>query len=210
MSHIKAVIFDCDGVLFESQGANLAFYNRMFKHFGYEEVTSADSEKAHFCHIATSSVVVQTLMREEHHEAAMTFLDQLDFCEFIPYMVPEPHLYEVLEQLQNEFVLGVATNRGRSIVPVLEQFKLREYFSVVVNSHDVENPKPAPDMLLLAVERLGADCSEAVFIGDSVYDRRAAEGAKTAFIGYGPLSEGEVAVSSHLALRECITRLSTQ
>ncbi len=91
-------------------------------------------------------------MREGDVGPALDYASQLDYREFIPYMIPEPHLDDVLSQLVGLYPLAVATNRGKSIEPVLEHFNLRQFFSVVVTSHDVVRPKPAPDMLLLASE----------------------------------------------------------
>ncbi|NIQ97111.1 MAG: HAD family hydrolase, partial [Desulfuromonadales bacterium] len=46
MAPIKGVIFDCDGVLFESRQANLAYYNDILAFFGEEPISEADRERA--------------------------------------------------------------------------------------------------------------------------------------------------------------------
>ena len=53
----------------------------------------------------------------------------------------------------------------------------------LVGGTDVPHPKPAPDMVLRACELVGAQPSQAVVVGDSDYDRRAAAAAATRFIG---------------------------
>lgn len=200
MSRIEAVIFDCDGVIFDSHNANLAYYNKIFSKFSYPLVRADEKEKAHLCHTATSSVVLQELMCDKDVEPALTYASILDYREFIPHMIPEPHLEEMLSELAGHYPLAIATNRGRSIEPVLDHFNLRNYFSTVVTSHDVKQPKPAPDMLLLAATILKVKAENCLFVGDSDLDMRAADGASVPFVGYGGNVDADVCLNSHAEL----------
>ena len=200
MSKIEAVIFDCDGVMFESRGANLAFYNRILEKFAYPLVSAEQTELAHLCHTASSSDVLAGLLREEDLATALKFSASIDYREFIPQMEPEPNLTDLLEQLTKQYPLAIATNRGKSILPILDHFNLHDFFSTVVTSHDVERPKPAPDMLLLAAEKLGTTPDHCLFIGDSELDKMAANAANMRFAGYGGEVSGEVSLSNHLDL----------
>ena len=62
------------------------------------------------------------------------------------------------------------------------------------DSGDVERTKPEPDLVLAALEKAGAEPDDAVMIGDSVWDCRAAENAGTRSIGVltGGFSEQEL------------------
>jgi HAD superfamily hydrolase (TIGR01509 family) len=62
------------------------------------------------------------------------------------------------------------------------------------DSSDVEQTKPEPDLLLAALEKVGADAKDAVMIGDSVWDCRAAERAGVRSVGVltGGFSEQEL------------------
>ncbi|WP_321372116.1 HAD family hydrolase [uncultured Desulfuromusa sp.] len=196
MSRIEAVIFDCDGVMFESRQANLAYYNRILGEFSYSPVANDQPERALLCHTASSSDVLLELMREEDLLPALRFAETLDYREFIPQMEPEPNLTELLEQLSQQYPLAIATNRGKSILPILNYFNLDGFFSSVVTSHDVQRPKPAPDMLLLAARNLKIVPENCLFIGDSVLDKAAAADANMPFAGYGGVS-GMLTLSNH-------------
>lgn len=202
MTRTEALIFDCDGVMFESRQANLAYYNRIMDEFSYPHVSTDDQEQAHLCHTASSPDVLRGLLRPEDVKPALDFAAELDYREFIPHMIPEQHLEEVLSQLSKTYPLAVATNRGRSIIPILDHFNLKDYFSVVVTSHDVKHPKPAPDMLLLAAEQLEVHPNYCLFIGDSELDRCAAAEASVQFVGYGEAVLSERSLASHLDLLE--------
>ena len=200
MSRIEAVIFDCDGVMFESRQANLTYYNRILAEFAYPLVSAGQKDLAHLCHTASSPVVLANLLREGDLQPALDFAATLDYREFIPHMEPELNLIELLEQLSGQYPLAIATNRGKSILSILDHFSLQEFFSVVVTSHDVERPKPAPDMLFLAAEKLDIKPEYCLFIGDSELDKAAAAEANVQFVGYGGEVSGEISVSNHLEL----------
>ncbi len=200
MSRIDGIIFDCDGVLFESRAANLAYYNRILENFSYPLVTQEQQQRAHLCHTASSPVVLAELMDKDTLELALGYAATLDFREFIPFMQPEPYLREMLAKLLPCLPLAIATNRGGSLLPILAHFKLEDYFQTVVTSRDVVRPKPAPDMLLLAVERLGLTADRCLFIGDSELDQQAAREAGVRFLGYGCQLTGERILSNHLQL----------
>ena len=200
MSRIEAVIFDCDGVMFESRQANLAYYNCILAEFGYPLVAAEQKDRALLCHTASSPEVLTNLLRESDLLSALNFAATLDYRQFIPQMEPESNLTELLEQLIGQYPLAIATNRGKSILSILDHFNLQEFFSVVVTSHDVERPKPAPDMLFLAAEKLETEPEFCLFIGDSELDKSAAAEAKVQFAGYGGGVSGKFSLSNHLDL----------
>lgn len=73
---------------------------------------------------------------------------------------------------------GVVSSNSREVVrAVLERQGVAEHFAVIVGREDVRLPKPAPEGLLLACERLGVAPGEAVYAGDNVADIEAARDA---------------------------------
>jgi HAD superfamily hydrolase (TIGR01509 family) len=200
MTRISGVIFDCDGVLFESRAANLAYYNVVLKHFGEPPVSAADRATAHLCHTAASPEVFVALLGPQRAAAALDYAATLDYRDFIPFMQPEPELTEVLTILAEKVPLAVATNRGASISGILAHFGLAHLFRTVVTSRDVERPKPYPDMLQLAARRLRLKEEELLFVGDSELDREAARQAGVRFAAYKGGVEAELTVYSHREL----------
>jgi len=181
---LEAIVFDCDGVLFESISANLAFYNSVLRRFGADEVCRDDAEQVRLCHTANSAVVFSTLLGPQRGAEALAYALNLGYEQFIPHMQPEPGVEEALATLASQLPLGVATNRGGSIHPILEHFSLTRHFRAVISVLDVERPKPWPDMLWLAAERLGVAVERILFVGDSELDRQAAQAAGAQFIAY--------------------------
>lgn len=197
MNMVQGIIYDCDGVLFESREANLAYYNAVLQTLGAPPVNGADTAKVHICHTAASPEVFAALLGESRVAAAMEVANSLDYRHFIPAMIPEPELVATLATLSRVLPLAVATNRGRSIVDILDHFSLGGYFRAVVTSRDVARPKPAPDMLLLAAEQLQLAPRDLVFVGDSELDRLAAKAAGIRFVGYRSEGKGEKVQGHH-------------
>jgi HAD superfamily hydrolase (TIGR01509 family) len=184
MNEIQGIIFDCDGVLFESKKANLAYYNKILESFNEPLVRDSDHEKAHLCHTAASPHVLTTLLGRERAGEALELAASLDYRQFIPFMEPEPGMLSALQSLSQHYPLAVATNRGYSMPSILEHFELSEYFRTVVTCRDVEHPKPAPDMLFEAARRLQLSPRQLLFVGDSELDQSAAQSAGMLFANY--------------------------
>lgn len=77
----------------------------------------------------------------------------------------------------------------------LVRASLEDAFDVVVGADDVTHPKPHPEPVQVALERLGASASDAVFVGDSRHDLVSgrAAGVKTAAALWGPFDRSHLA-----------------
>jgi pyrophosphatase PpaX len=72
--------------------------------------------------------------------------------------------------------LGLVSAKRRSTVELaFAATAIGHLFDVVVGGDEAERQKPAPDTLLLALERLGASPADAVYVGDSPFDMAAAK-----------------------------------
>jgi HAD superfamily hydrolase (TIGR01549 family) len=181
----KGVVFDCDGVLFDSHPANLAYYNSVLSELGEALITPADTQHAQLCHTACSRDVFKVLLGDERVPEALEMAAARDYRDFLPYLEPYGDMLEVLPKLAEHYPLGLATNRTNSVYVLLEHFGVRDCFHTVVTSSDVENPKPSPDMLHLAADQMGIHEGDMVFVGDAVSDHIAAQKAGLDFIAFG-------------------------
>ena len=91
--------------------------------------------------------------------------------------------------------LGIVTaKRHRTVNLALDRFPaLADAFDVVIAHEDTERHKPDPDPVLLAVERLGGQPEEAVYVGDSPFDIGAAKaaGVFAVAVGWGGIHTAE-------------------
>jgi pyrophosphatase PpaX len=86
---------------------------------------------------------------------------------------------DVLTRLKGDGrTLGIVTAKSRSAVALaFERLPIEQFFDVVVTGDDTDRHKPDPDPILLALERLDAQGRDAVYVGDSPFDVRAAKAA---------------------------------
>jgi hypothetical protein len=108
MLNPKGIVFDCDGVLFESKSANLAYYNEVLGAFDVAPVTIEQHERAHICHTAATPQVFAALLGPERAALALAMVAKLDYKKFIPFMTPEPQMQEVIATLAARYPLAVA------------------------------------------------------------------------------------------------------
>ena len=93
------------------------------------------------------------------------------FCsEFKRYVRMDPQAICVLESLSANYKTGLISNLTFSecAKELLEESKLADFFDTIVISGDVNMRKPHPDIFNLALNDLGVDPSEAVFVGDNL------------------------------------------
>lgn len=96
---------------------------------------------------------------------------------------PIPGSVETLRRLHaSGRVLGIATSSGRD-VPFLQRWGVRELFSAIVGREDVEQRKPAPEVVLRCLERLEVQSEQAIYVGDSPIDIQAGRAAGVATVG---------------------------
>jgi len=179
---ISAVIFDCDGVMFDSRQANINYYNHILAHFGLPPMTTEDIE---FVHMNTAMESLNHIFRDSPYVArAQEYRLNLDYIPFIKDMVMEPGLKEVLDFLKPDFGLAVATNRSNTIGKVLELNGLSQYFDIVVSSLDVKNPKPHPESIFKILDFFGIEPQECFYVGDSEVDFQVCRAAGVPLIAY--------------------------
>ena len=92
--------------------------------------------------------------------------------------------------------LAIATSRsGASLEMLLRVLGIGEHFCELVATEAVEHPKPAPDLTLLLMERLGARPEETIVIGDTIFDLQMgqAAGCRVCGVTFGNQTRAELA-----------------
>ena len=182
MDHIKVVAFDCDGVMFDTTEANMAYYNEILQHFGRPTLTP---DQFAYCHSHTADQSISYLFNDEKSfREAQQYRKSMSYIPFLKYMVVEPHLKLLLEKLRPKYKTAIATNRSNTMDRVLSEHGLEGYFDLVVSSSDVNRPKPYPDPLIKILEFFEIEASNALYVGDSELDEIAAKAAGVPFVAY--------------------------
>jgi phosphoglycolate phosphatase len=179
----RAVLFDLDGTLIDSAPDIAAAVNELLALSGRRPLTVA----------AVTSMIgngVEKLVERalnatgdplsaealEREQAVMLDIYARHLTGLTTLL---PGVRETLDTLrQNGIRLGLATNKQqRFIETVFDHFSLSSLFDVVIGGGPGIVKKPAPDMLIMAMQQLRATRSDTVMVGDSTSDVQAAKAA---------------------------------
>jgi beta-phosphoglucomutase family hydrolase len=166
---IKAIIFDMDGVIVDSEPRHAQAFLDVFREMGY-----ADRHGVHFPdYYGRSDLTLWVDFIAKHRPPQpleeLAARKQVRFLELI--RAEEPlfdGLPELVEKLAARYPLAVASGSQHPVIDaVLAMRQLRRFFAAVVSSTDVKHGKPAPDIFLHAAELLGVPPAECCVVEDS-------------------------------------------
>lgn len=171
----QAVIFDVDGTLLDTERIYMEGWRQGGALMGYP-VPDAALVRTRAVSKEVAIPIYQAYCGAdfpyEEIRAHRTRIAEEIIAASTPEQLWMPGVRETLEALrQKGYRMAVATSTKLEFTLAhLKQAGLLEYFQAVVTGEMVENGKPAPDIFLLAAERLGCDPKECVAVGDTPAD----------------------------------------
>jgi len=196
----RAVIFDMDGLLLDTEtlwhGAEVELFRRHGGDFTWDDKmavmgTSFDQTAHYFSERLGASPAEGRALVAEMVEIMREILTR--------QVEGRPGAIELVERLRGRIPLALASNSGRLLVDTaLATAKLTDVFDAVISSDDVAHGKPAPDIYLLACERLGVSPAEALALEDSPTGIAAAKAAGLACIGVPQFAETDVSAADRV------------
>lgn len=181
---LKLIVFDCDGVMFDSKQANIAFYNHLLDHFAQPLMDAAAEEYVHMSSVSSS---IDHIFKKAQHisrEQILQYHSEVGYDPFLQFMKMESDLVSFLEKTQTSYKLAISTNRSNTMIPLLQEYNLEKYFEKVVTALTATRPKPAPDGLLEILDHFNCPPTEAIFIGDSIFDLQQASACGVDLIAF--------------------------
>ncbi|SIN74316.1 HAD family hydrolase [Halodesulfovibrio marinisediminis] len=179
---LGGLIFDCDGVMFDTRACNIGYYNQVLDVLGMPPLTEEQEEVAHY-----SSVMgfYEAIVPKEKHHLIPEAQKKVNYVKTVlPLMIPESGLYGLLETaVELGLKLAVFTNRSNTMEMVLEQHDMDGFFHPVMTAAKVEC-KPHPEGALEIMKEWNESADRVVFIGDSIVDEEAAKRAGISFWAY--------------------------
>jgi len=194
-----AVVFDCDGLLLDTESAWTRAELVLYERHGHELTLEHKRELLGTSGPAAQKTIERHLELPGQGRALLDELGELIYVEIGRSAPPQPGAVELLGALRAEGVpVGVASNsEGALVALALRVAGLDGAFDAVVTADRVAHPKPAPDVYLAACEALGADPAGSVALEDSPTGVAAARAAGTYVIGV-PSLEGMTLPEAHL------------
>lgn len=176
--NIKAAVFDLDCTLVDSTESIWRNADAVMRANGFRGISKEDVERRMGLTIFDLFLDAEPGLNEE--QKRKLFADYRDGYErFMSYTRVLPHAREALEFMKSRGAkLALVTTKSRvNASKVLRQFSMMEFFDVVCGFEDSAEHKPAAEPISNALCRLGVEPREALVIGDSDVDVKAAKGA---------------------------------
>lgn len=186
MRDFKAVIFDMDGVISDTQNMHAAVEEKMLNERGIN--ISADEITKRFAGVSGKemfSAIFSKYGKEADIDELVQEKRERVFEAAKGNIKEIPGTREFIEFLfKRNIPLAVASaSRHKFIDLVLSELGLKDRFKTVVSSEDVKKGKPAPDIFLLAAEKMGVDPKKCIVVEDGVSGMIAARSAGMKCIG---------------------------
>jgi len=177
---LKAIIFDFDGVIIDTESTRYNSWREAFSWYGLKLKKEEWLQYLGFPgavfdpHAILEKKSSQKISRNElDSKRKPIFWEQNDKLKIRPGI-----LNFLKDAKKQDIKLAIASSSRREWVDNhLKRLKIRDYFSILKNSDDVERIKPYPDIYLEALKALGVEKSEAVAIEDSFTGVDAAKNA---------------------------------
>lgn len=168
---MRAVIFDLDGVIVDSENFNFCLIRDILLAQGYE--LSPERYRQEFLGHRIKMALREFLGKEHHkaHKIALEFIEKkretlrTSARENFPL---REGIMECMKSLYKDFPLGLNTSTIKEFaLRILREHNLSFYFSDITTGDEVRNPKPEPEGYLLTAQKLRMSPFNCVVIEDS-------------------------------------------
>ncbi len=181
MKKFDAVVFDMDGIIFDSERATMECWLELADKYGIEGM-----EEPYLACTGTTAQRTKEIMLEAYgedfpydkyaKEASKMYHDKYDGGR-LP-MKPGVHAILDFLQYQGKKIALASSTRRQTVVNQLRDAGILDYFDEIITGDMVEHSKPDPEIFLLACEKIGVKPENAYAIEDSYNGIRSAHRGK--------------------------------
>jgi HAD superfamily hydrolase (TIGR01509 family) len=166
---IKAIIFDMDGLLIDSEPiwfrAKVDFMKKFDKEWSWEDQKNTMGVSTQFWVDYVFKKIEGSVSKDE---VLSGIIDRMKDYYRRGELELMPGANEALKFARKEFKVGLASGSYKELLEiVVHTNKWNAYFDEILSSDDMERGKPHPDIYLEVMKRLGVDPSESVILEDS-------------------------------------------
>lgn len=167
---IKAVVFDMDGVLFDTERV----YDRSWRKAA-KELNIQDVEELLVSCRGVNEKDIERIFKDRYGER-LPYRETFDYVNGISDRMMKDTgvpvklgVYEILNYLKdNGYTVALASStRKNKVFRYLQEAKILDFFQAIVTGDMIEQGKPAPDIYLRAAKEIGEKPENCIAIEDS-------------------------------------------
>lgn len=209
---LKAVIFDMDGVIIDSEPLHARANILALKKFG------VDVDMNYVSRFIGNTILYmcETIKQEFNLDISAARLSQESARQIaalheLEGYTPVPYVKKLIQDLRSHGLkLAIASSSTMELIQeIVSVFELESYFDELVSGTSVAHSKPAPDIFLKACEQLNVSCDDAIIIEDSMNGVLAAVRAGIPAIGLLNPNSGNQDLSKASILIESFEGIDT-
>lgn len=182
---IKALCFDVDGTLSDTDDVYVHKFARFFPRFIFKNPDHAARRFVMWVEAPGNALLglTDTIGLDDEIVALIDWMSRHQKRSSKTFWLI-PGVDEMLKQLKEHYPMSVVSARDeKGTMRFLEQFNLLSYFDAIITGQSAEHTKPYPDPILLAAQKMGVNPKECLMIGDTTVDIRAGKSAGTQTVG---------------------------
>ena len=189
-TELKAVIFDLDGVILDSFLAWFGVFNEIRKEKNLKMMDEKEFRKKVWGGSPQADTKTLNISLEE-----ITRLYKQLYRKHVSKSKLFPNAKEVLDKIKEKnYKTGLVTNTFfENVELTLAHHGIKEKFDVIVAGDQVEKPKPYPEAILKACEKLNVHTDEIIYVGDTEKDYKAGKSAGAFVVGLN--TKGDLIIS---------------
>jgi pyrophosphatase PpaX len=190
-TELKAILFDFDGVIINSYEAWFNVFNDLRKKYNLKEIGRQEFDKKVWGNSLYEEAKIY--FRDQDLEEVKHSYNSLR-NKYSEKTILLPKVKKVLESVKKKKIkIGLVTNSFRkATLNTLKFHKISKYFDVIVTVDDVERPKPNPEPVIKACEKLDIIPQETIYVGDTKFDYKAGKAAGCLVVGLN--SDGDLVI----------------
>lgn len=170
MKKIKAVLFDMDGLMIDTEPLHLQAFNEVLKHYGKYLTEEENSER--YLGLSDKDEAEDMILRFDLPISAekLCNMKSKSYKQFLKNkLVAKPGLVKLLTELsQNEYQIAIASSSAlEEIETVIGRLNINSLINAYCSAQEVDHGKPAPDVYLLVAKKLRVQSKECLVLEDA-------------------------------------------
>jgi len=195
---IKAVIFDLDGVIVSTDDLHYQAWKYMADQEHIEFNKKMNHRLRGVSRMESLNIILENATKTytDEEKIKLANLKNNFYVELLNKLTSKdilPNVLEVLKELKAKNIKVAIGSSSKNAKKILKHINLYDAFDVIADGHDIKHSKPAPDIFLVAAERLGLKPESCIVVEDAVAGIKAAKQAQMIAVAVSDATKSDLA-----------------